>query len=202
MVSRPQAVVFDLGKVLLDFDYRRAARNLRQHCELEEDAIAAVLNQSPLLHRYETGLLSTEEFFEEVRRAARFRRGLTEFEPLFADIFTPVPEMIRLNERLRQLGVPTFIFSNTNDIAVRHIRERYEFFANFAGHVYSFEQRSMKPDPAIYAVVEERAGCRGSQLLYIDDRPENIDQGAAREWRTVLHKDPGETIPRVERCFA
>lgn len=199
-MHRAKAVVFDLGKVLLDFDYGKVVRGMQEHCSLSETEIHALINQSGLLFRYETGLISTGDFFEEVKRASKFCRGFEVFEPLFADIFTPIPEMIDLNERLRSSGVPTYIFSNTNEIAIKHIRVAYPFFGNFTGYIYSYEERSMKPDSRIYEAVEKRTGLRGADLLYIDDRAENIAHGAERGWQTVHHRTPEETIPRVENA--
>lgn len=198
-MHRPKAVIFDLGKVLLHFDYKRAGAALCAHCSVSEDEVTAVLNQSELLYRYETGLIGSAEFFAEVKRAARYARELEHFEPLFADIFSPIPEMIALQQRLRERRVPTYIFSNTNEMAVRHIRATYPFFGGFDGYIYSYEHRSMKPAPAIYEVVERTTGFRGPDLLYIDDRAENIAHGAERGWQTILHSHPDLTIPIVER---
>lgn len=195
---RPEVVVFDLGKVLLDFDYARLARNMREHCEISFEGLLSALNQSALLHRYETGLVTSQAFFEEVKMLSKFRHDFERFEPLFADIFTPIPEMIEFHNRLRRSGIPTYIFSNTNEIAVRHIRREYPFFANFSGYVFSYEQRSMKPDPRIYEAVEETVGHKAGKILYIDDRPENIEAGVQRGWQTIQHVAPERTIPRAE----
>jgi HAD superfamily hydrolase (TIGR01509 family) len=108
--------------------------------------------------------------------------------------------MIDLHRRLREAGIPTYIFSNTNEIAVNHIRRTYSFFANFTGYVFSYEHRSMKPDPKIYEAVEELTGLKGESLLYIDDRLENIEHGTERGWRTIHHKQPLETIPLAEQA--
>lgn len=196
-----KAVVFDLGKVLLDFDYGIAARNLAQHSNLSAEAIRAAINQSPLLHRYETGLMTTEEFFSEVKKLSGFRGGLLQFESLFANIFSCIEPMIDLHGRLREQGIPTFIFSNTNDMAVRHIRATYPFFQNFTGYVFSHEARAMKPTVSIYEAVEQLTKCSGKDLVYIDDRPENIDTALARGWNAILHESPEQTIPLVTAHF-
>jgi len=65
--------------------------------------------------------------------------------------------------------------------AVSHIRRAFPFFSNFDGYVYSYEHRAMKPDPKFYAVVERMTSCRGKQILYIDDRPENAATGLVRD---------------------
>ena|SRR5688572_30024376 len=201
-MQTPKAVIFDLGKVLLDFDYEKLARDMQQHCVISaEELLSSALCVSGLQQRYESGLITSQAFFEEVRRSSGFRLGYEEFEPLFADIFTPIPEMIDLQERLRTRGIPTYIFSNTNEIAVKHIRQTYPFFANFAGYVYSYEQRSMKPDPRIYEAVETMAKHIGADLLYIDDRAENIDQGKTRGWQVIQHVSAEQTIRHVERLL-
>src|SRR5690349_205976 len=110
-MQKPAVVVFDLGKVLLDFDYGRVATQMRRYSDLPPAEIIRALNQSPLLYRYETGLLSSSEFFEEVRTLSRFSGEFIDFAGIFSDIFTPIPEMIDLNARLRARGIPTYIFS-------------------------------------------------------------------------------------------
>ena len=196
-MSSPKGVVFDLGKVLLDFDYSVAARNIAAHCSLSADAVAELINHSPLLFRYETGLMSTTEFYEEVKRHTQFAKGCADFEPLFADIFSPIEEMIALNERLRARHIPTYIFSNTNPIAIAHIRQKYPFFKNFTAYVLSYEHSAMKPTPSIYEVVEKITGLRGADILYLDDRLENIEAGAARGWHTIHHSAPQPSIQRI-----
>jgi len=198
----PRAVIFDLGKVLLDFSYERCARNLATRSTASVSAIRELLDQSPLLFRLETGLLSSTEFFSQVRSAIGFRGELADFAPLFGDIFSPLEPMIALHARLRGEGVPAFIFSNTNDFAVRHIRATYPFFSEFDGYVYSHEQGAMKPAAKIYEAVEALSGLRGADLLYIDDRAENIAAGAERGWRTVLHHDPEATRRAVASALA
>ena len=197
-MMRPQAVVFDLGKVLVDFDYRRAVRNLLPHCTVTAEELIRILNQSDLLHRYETGWLTTAQFFAEVKAASGYRGDLGEFRELFADIFTPIDPMIELHARLRERGLLTYIFSNTNDLAVRYIRKHFPFFSNFDGYLLSFEHGAMKPEEKFYRVVEERVGATGEALVYIDDRPENIAVGLARHWRSILHESPEQTRAAVQ----
>ena len=198
-MNPPQAVVFDLGKVLLDFDYSLAAGKLEPRSKLLALDFRTVIDQSPLLLRYETGLLSTEEFFEEVQKRSGYSGDLSEFGAAFGDIFRPIEPMVQLQATLRDLGLRTYAFSNTNELAVRHIRGRFPFFSLFDGCILSYEHRAMKPDPRLYAVVEELTGNRGADLLYIDDRAENIAAGADRGWRTILHETPSATIEAVRR---
>ena len=187
------AIVFDLGKVLLNFDYSIAARRIAALCRRPVDPQTFFAAHSSLLLRYELGRLTTPEFCQEIRRACEFAGTDREFEEPFADIFTAVPEMLELHASLRRAGYPTYVFSNTNDLAVVHIRRHFPFFANFDGYIFSYEHNAMKPDPKLYEIVERQAGRLGGDILYVDDRPENVAAGLARGWRAILHQSPERT---------
>ena len=193
----PQAVIFDLGKVLLDFDYGIAIGRLQKQCRLSRQELHALINQSPLLYRYETNLLNTAQFFAEVQAASGFAGSLAEFREFFGDIFTPIEPMIDLHRRLRRAGLAVYVFSNTNEMAIEHIRARFPFFQDFDGYVLSYEHNAMKPDARLYEVAERTAGRRGPDLLYIDDRPENIAAGRERGWQSILHETPDRTAAAV-----
>jgi FMN phosphatase YigB (HAD superfamily) len=195
----PAVLVFDLGKVLLDFDYGIAATRLASRCALSAEQVRSVIDQSPLLFAYETGRLKSQGFYDEVCQRTGFRGVLDEFSASFSDIFTEIEPMVDLQRRLRKRGIPTWIFSNTNPIALAHIRRQFPFFEQFDGYVLSFEHGAMKPDPVIYERVEKATGRRGAEILYMDDRPENVEAGRARGWRVIHHVSPEQTIAAVER---
>jgi len=195
----PKVVVFDLGKVLLNFDYGIAIKRLQTRCKISTGELRGLIDQSPLLYRYETNLLSSEQFFAEIQASSGFCGDFAEFGEMFADIFSPIKPMVRLHRDLCARKIPTYIFSNTNDLAVRHIRDRFSFFQKFHGHILSYEHNAMKPDPRIYQIVERCTGHNDAALLYIDDRPENISAGMARGWQTILHETPARTRAAVRK---
>jgi FMN phosphatase YigB (HAD superfamily) len=193
-LSAPEVVVFDLGKVLVDFDYSLVANRLRARTSISLADVVARLEHSPLLVEYETGRLSTAEFFHRVRQLTGYQGTVDDFAVEFGDIFSPIDEMIAWHGELRAHGVPTFIFSNTNELAVRHIRSAFPFFSGFDAYVYSHEVGTMKPESKIYEAVEAVTGRRGDAILYIDDKPENVAAGAARGWRVIQHVEPKTTL--------
>ena len=107
--------------------------------------------------------------------------------------------MTALHAALRGKGIRTYIFSNTNDMAIEHIRQAFPFFANFDGYIYSYEVGAMKPTAKIYEALEIMSGKRGAEILYLDDRQENIDAGAARGWQTVLQTAPATSRATIEK---
>ena len=192
-MSRPSVVVFDLGKVLVDFDYGIAIRRFAERSEAGMEQIQRLVD-SPIQVEFESGKITTNEFFAAVRDGAGFRGDRAEFVSIFADIFWPMETMIAFFERLKSLGIPTCVFSNTNEIANGHIRERFLFYSRFDQYVLSFEEGAMKPDEPIYDVVEQRTGESGAGILYIDDRPENIETGRGRGWQTILQDGEAASV--------
>jgi len=196
-VTKPSVIIFDLGKVLVDFDYSIAARRIGSRCKMVADEIKFFIAHSPLLVSFETGLMTSEQFYNEICAATGFCGKIEEFSSFFADIFFPIPAMIQLQADLRQRGLPTYIFSNTNDLAVGHIRRNFRFFSNFDGYILSYEHGAMKPDAKIYEVVEKQSGRRGAEILYLDDRAENIEVGVARGWQVILQESPEKTLEAI-----
>ncbi len=196
----PKVVVFDLGKVLLDFDYSIAAHRIAERSGTDVNEARFFIDQSPLLHRYETGLLTTREFFGEIRKLSGFSGTVDEFAEFFGDIFAPIAPMIELHAVLRQSGIPTYIFSNTNDLAISHIRRRFSFFANFDGYVLSYEHGSMKPDTKLYELVERETHRQGAEIVYLDDRSENVEAGAKRGWHAILHESPEKSRETLKQA--
>ena len=194
-----EAILFDLGKVLLDFDYGIAAQRIAARGKVTAAAVKSFIDHSPLLFQYETGRLTKAQFFAEICAATGFCGSLDEFSEFFSDIFVPIDPMVALHAELRQRGIPTYIFSNTNELAVGHIRRNFPFFANFDGYVLSYEHGAMKPEEKIYEVVERTSGRRGAEFLYLDDRPENLAAGAARGWQVILQESPEKTIAAIQK---
>jgi FMN phosphatase YigB (HAD superfamily) len=192
-------VVFDLGKVLVDFDFSIAAKRIAAHGTRPPAEIKSFIDQTPLLMDYESGRVTRREFFECVRAATGFRGTIEEFGGFFADIFTPIPPMIELHAALRRQKISAYVFSNTNDLAIEHIRRNFPFFRDFDGYIFSYEVKAMKPEAKIYEALEQMCGRRGAEIIYLDDRPENVEAGSTRGWRTILHETPEKTRAAFEK---
>jgi len=114
----------------------------------------------------------------------------------------PMEQMVDLHGELRRRGFQTYIFSNTNDLAIEHVRHNFPFFKHFDGYIFSYEVGAMKPQPEIYAAMEQMCGRREAELVYIDDRLENIEAGRARGWQTILQETPGKTRAALEKFLS
>lgn len=192
-------IVFDLGKVLLDFDYQISVDRIAKRDGLDPVRLRSILGATPLLLAYEEGLMTTEEFFRSFVSETGYRESLAQFAADFADIFNPIDPMIDLHRRCREAGHQTFIFSNTNELAIQYIRRQFPFFHTFTGHILSYECRAMKPEPGMYDALERQTGLNKDVFVYLDDRPENIETARTRGWNVCVHSEPAASIQFVEQ---
>lgn len=172
-----RALLFDLGNVLVAFDFRRGYEAIQPYCRVPPEEIQPRITQSGLVPPYERGKMSSQEFFERLAAALEMRATYEEFCRLWSTIFLPdplVPEAMLASLRQRYRMV---LISNTNDIHYRDIASRYAVVKHFDAHVLSYEVGSAKPEDPIYLEAIRQAGCAPEECLYIDDIPEFVDAG-------------------------
>ncbi|TNC62463.1 HAD family hydrolase [Rubellimicrobium roseum] len=185
----PQAVVFDIGNVLIEWKperfYDRVVGEPRRRQFFDAVAIHA-MNE-----RVDLGAVWEDEVEALAQEHPDWAPEIRHWRHRWIEMASPeIPRSVRLLRALRARGVPVFALSNfgreTFDEALRH----YPFLAEFDRAFVSGHLRLAKPDPAIYETVERDSGLAPSALLFTDDRPENVEAAAARGWRTHLFRHP------------
>lgn len=177
--SKYKAVLFDLGNVLLAFDFTPAFRALSRHTDLRPADIEGYFIQSGLEVVYDGGKISTPRFIAQVRRALGLRIGAERFREIWNHIFTPLRGTIRILERLKRRGHRLVLISNTNEMHYRHIRKTYSVLEPFDVVLLSFKERIRKPDARLYRKAARACRARPEEIFYIDDRADLT--AAARE---------------------
>ena len=153
-----KAIIFDLGKVLVHFDFKRGYRALEGLCPYPAAEIPRRIASTGLVPRFETGQVEPHDFVAQLSGALDLRVDYHRFCQLWSSIFgeTLIPEsmLAGLAARYRLL-----LLSNTNAIHFAMIRENYPLLRHFHDLVLSFEVKAMKPQPEIFLAAVERAGC-------------------------------------------
>jgi putative hydrolase of the HAD superfamily len=192
---RIRTLVFDFGNVVGFFSHRRAAEQLAAFTGMAPEAIEAYLFGSRLEDEYESGQVSTAVFLGLVRETCRLHGTEEQLRAAFADMFWPNPEVCDLVPLL----VPRYrlvLLSNTTELHAAQFRTQFAAtFNHFADLVLSHEVGLRKPDPRIYAVCQQRAGCAATECLFIDDLPTNVAAARALGWQGIVYR-PGEDLRR------
>jgi putative hydrolase of the HAD superfamily len=184
------AVCFDLGKVLLHFDWKLMLDRVAARSPLPPGEIARLLKEDAQLIPYETGAITSAKFFAHLKKRLQFKGTAGELRAAFADIFTPLADHIALAAQLAP-HYPLAIISNTNEAHIAHAEAAYSFFSLFPVRIYSHQFGLMKPDPAIYhAALKGLRPIDPLEVLFIDDLEPNILGAVQLGWQTI-HLRPG-----------
>lgn len=172
-----RAAIFDIGNVLVLFDYMRAARRLVEKNGLREVPDRARVADA--VHRYESGGLDRGQFLALVRPEFRDSGPAEDFVQIWEDIFDENGPMTLLARRM-SASVPVFLISNIGDIHLEYLRRTYDVFGIFSDGIFSFESRLMKPDPRVFDLAAKRFGVDPAMTVYFDDVRENCEAAASR----------------------
>lgn len=194
-----KAIFFDLGNVLVDFNWNDILLKLEPDIAVPVSRINTHVLLHPKRYAYEKGNITTEEFFSWMKEELQYRKPLSELVHTWSDIFRPMPERIILLPALKRrykLGM----ISNTCDAHFRLLKSDYDFFNLFDHLTLSFETGFMKPEPEIYHHASRALNTSSSESIFIDDLEENIASARDLGWNTV-HIRPDEPLEPVLREY-
>jgi putative hydrolase of the HAD superfamily len=172
-----EAVFFDIGGVLVSVDSSRAMEALSQRLDVSPDQIRQAMSFE-LLNNYEKGLLTSNQFYEELLVACNSVKGmdLETFKAFWQDVLFPKPDSIAVLEKF-SAHLPVYLLSNTNDFHYELLMRDFPFMKGVTGGTYSFMEGTIKPEARIYEIAIQRSGFRPEQILFIDDLQANVLAG-------------------------
>ena len=189
-----EAVIFDFGRVISDFDIGKFITRAARSSALSEEEIRGTMARSmAVADRYETGLMSSREFYTEISGIASLRMTEPEFIAAYTDIFTPKPATLELVRRLKgryRLG----LLSNTNEWHFEFGIKPVGIFPLFEAVTLSYEVRAMKPDPRIYADMLAKLALPAAACVYIDDIAEFVEAGRSIGLNAIRYTTHGQLI--------
>jgi len=169
-----KTLIFDLGKVIVQFDHSRIIRRVEQFCDLNEDEISQKVFATTATQDYELGKISSLDFFESVKKSLDLRMNFSEFadawnctfdlEPIISEAFIE-----NLANKYRLL-----ILSDTNELHFEFIKQNFPILRYFDDYVLSYRVDVVKPDEKIFRAAIEKANCSAEECFFTDDREPNV----------------------------
>lgn len=173
------ALLFDLGRVLIDIDMTRAHRRWAELAGLPNGHFApertAAMMRHEIFQGHERGRVSDEAFFEHLRAELELPLDHAQMREGWNAIF--IGEAAGVREAIaRMIGkLPLYVFSNTNAPHQVHWADAYaELLAPFAKVYTSHELGHRKPDAAAFSAVCADMGVAPQRVLFFDDSPANV----------------------------
>jgi 2-haloacid dehalogenase len=173
------AVVFDLGGVLLDWDPRYLYRRLfTDHAEME-DFLAHVCT-SAWHHAHDLGLSTEESCRELATEHPGYRDMIMAWsergEEMLRDAFTDTVAVLR---DLKGTGMPCYALSNMERETYPVREARFPFMSWFDGAVISGFEGVAKPDTRIFEILLDRFDLRPESTVFVDDKASNVSAASA-----------------------
>jgi FMN phosphatase YigB (HAD superfamily) len=175
------ALLFDLGRVVLDVDFNRTLSCWAGHAGCEPAHLIGRFSPDEAYKRHERGEISDAEFFAALRASLGIEVTDAQFLEGWNAIFAgEMPDIGDLLARAAQ-HLPLYAFSNTNRAHEAHFSQH---FAGVLGHFRKLFLSSTiglrKPDAEAYDHVVKAIGLPAGRIVFFDDVAENIEGARAR----------------------
>ncbi|WP_299618652.1 HAD family phosphatase [uncultured Tateyamaria sp.] len=184
-----KAVVFDIGNVLIEWQPERFFDSVigadRRRAMFEAVDLHGMNDKVDMGHHFTDTIYATAEEYPDWRSEIRM------WHDRWIEMASPVIDhSVRLMGALQAKGMPVFSLTNfgiqSYDFAATH----YPFLRQFDRDFISGHMAVIKPDPTIYQMLEEASGLSGGDLIFADDRADNIAAAEVRGWHTHLFEEP------------
>jgi putative hydrolase of the HAD superfamily len=186
-----QAVLFDYGMVLSGAPDPAAWAHMRSITGLSEE----LLHREYWAHRhaYDRGDLNSESFWNKTASGAGIIITPAQLKTLIdadTDYWSTLnPPMLAWVKRLQRAGIRTGILSNMPDAMEVGLRARHSWIEAFDHHTWSHAVNRAKPEPEIYQHAAEGLQTPPENILFIDDRAENIAAALHAGMQAIQYSD-------------
>ena len=174
------ALLFDLGRVVIDIDFEKALACWAGHAGCEPHHIAARFVRDEAYRHHEVGKISDAAYFASLRASLEIPLTDDQFLEGWNAIFAgEMPDIATLLARAGE-HLPLYAFSNTNSAHVAHFPSIYaDVLRHFREVFFSSTIGLRKPDAAAYHHVVSAIGVPASRIVFFDDLAENIEGARA-----------------------
>lgn len=193
-------VVFDLGKVLVEFHPIEGMKKLGFSKEVMERFQSNIF--SGLWEQCDAKPIGKEEIRDLFKRAVP---GLEREVDFLWDHITVVTGVYDYSHQwildLKRRGYQVFILSNYGQQAFEANAKVYPFLKDVDGMVISYQVEMVKPNPKIYQYLAEKYQIKPEEAVFLDDRKENVDGAAACGFSGIVFENYKQAREELERLL-
>lgn len=200
MSSPIRAVLFDYGLVLSGPPDPAAWKRLRAVFEVEDKPLYDAYWR--YRHDYDRGELNAPSYWGSVARDLGKELTLDQLRALVdadTDLWTqPNEEMIAWAMTLPGRGLKRGVLSNIGDAMEDGVLDRCPWLNEFDHHTFSHRLLMAKPEPAIYLYAAQGLGMAPGQILFVDDREENVAAARAIGMQAIQYKSHEDFLEQLK----
>ena len=165
-----KAIIFDFGNVICKFDNNIFLKRFTEHSDKSFNQIKDLIygSENSLERQYESGIISSDEFYEIVKKRGNLNMTKEEFIKAYTDIFTPIETTFDLIKKLKK-HYKIGLLSNTSKWDFEYGIKPTGVYKLFDSVTLSFKVKHMKPAKEIYLDALRKLNCSSDECVYIDD---------------------------------
>ena len=184
-----KAVVFDIGNVLIEWHPERYFD--RTIGPAKRRALFAAVDLHAMNDRIDLGEGFRDVIYAVAAANPEWRTEIRDWHDNWIQLATPpIAHSVRLLRALKSNEVAVFSLTNFGVESFAYAQSQYDFLKEFDRDYVSGQMQVIKPDPKIYTMLEQDCGVAPENLLFTDDRADNIAVAANRGWQTHLFEGP------------
>ncbi len=184
-----KAVIFDIGNVLIEWQPERfydAVIGPKKRKQMFDAVDLHAMNDL-----VDQGHHFTDTIYAHAEEYPDWRAEIRMWHDRWIEMASPqIDHSLRLMKALQARGVPVFSLTNFGIQSYDYAATHYPFLREFDRDFISGHMQVIKPDPRIYEMVEATSGLSGADLIFTDDRQDNIAAAQSRGWSTHLFEGP------------
>lgn len=192
-------IVFDLGNVLIPFDYDLVTKRFNKVSVGLGDKFLKYYKDNYQIHRsFERGDISEDEFIKIMLDVLENKMDKEKFCNDFSKVFTVNKDVAALLPKLKEKYI-LVLLSNTNSIHQKYGWQDYYFLKYFDKLILSHEVNAVKPEEKIYKAVEAFTRRPSSEHIFIDDVAEYVKGARNVGWDGIQFINYEEMIEALRR---
>ena len=196
MATRLRAIIFDIGRVLVRIDLRRAQLSLAQGLSLTPEELWSAIEKDPRWRDWQEGRISPHDWHLHLSQRLGLSLNFQQFTTAWNFALDPQPiQPLRLFAELAK-RYRLVLLSNTDPIHVAYLEATYDFYQYFpkGQRIYSCSVGASKPDPLIYREAVRAAKVRAGEAVFIDDIAANVDVARQLGLSGIHYQSPQQLL--------
>ncbi|WP_298836655.1 HAD family hydrolase [Clostridium sp.] len=180
-------IVFDLGKVLLDFNPLVYIQKLISDKVKVQDVYEEIFTSKEWI-MLDRGIITQEDAVNDIcHRNVENSELIKLIMHNWYQLLTPIEGTVEVLKELKYNGYRLYFLSNFHLLAYEDVTKRYEFFKDFDGGILSYKEKLIKPDKEIYNKLIKRYKIKPEESIFIDDTIENIEGARKLKFKGILY---------------
>lgn len=194
-----KTVIFDIGNVLVGFQWKEFFQKLGYSQEILNKITLATV-QSPVWSEYDRGCLTDEQVMEEFVKndpsiETELRASLADIHGMLTRYDYAIPWITELKAKKYQV----LVLSNFSHKAQTDCADVMDFLPYTDGGILSYQEKCIKPEPAIYEKLIARYNLNPKECVFLDDLQRNLDGAAAFGMHTILFQNQAQAKEELKK---